>query len=251
MRRNMKIVVGGAAVVLMAVVAWLVWPSSKPAAPAPAVKERPVKAKRIADVKARRAKAKADRLARPKPAKRPVRVVAVEDEHPMTPEEQKLYDAIQDALDVEDYGKICELAATAAQLTNEEVRLQAVEALNWFGQKALPELTMFMADASDEVRNQACDAWRTGVSEIEDPGRRGNLTLSAMQLVRDRDQLDFMVMEISDLSDKEQIGILEKLIGGGNTSADAVAREHYEFVTGEKYESHEAAQRWLDENKDE
>ena len=59
-----------------------------------------------------------------------------------------------------------------------------------------------------------------------------------------------MIMEINDLPNSAQMDILTRLIEGGNKAAAEVAREHYEFVTGEPYTTPDAAQKWLQENPD-
>ncbi len=170
------------------------------------------------------------------------------DDAEMSPQDQKTVDAIQDALDDEDFARVKAQVDAAAQSANAEVRSRAVEALLWFGAEAMPELTLFMADADEDVRESACDAWTQALQQVNDPDMKQSLVCSAMAIVRDRGQLDRMVMEINDLSNAKQIDVLEKLIGGDNATSAEVAKEHYEFLTGEKYENAEAARKWLSEN---
>ena len=244
----MKLSFFAAGAVVAGLVVWAVlsvWKATDVTLPEDAPREH---AKKIAEKKpARKARPAAKRAdkAEGKVAQRRV----VEDDG-LTEAEQKVMDDIQSALDDENFASVSKLAADAASSTNAAIRLRAVEALNWFGKESLAPLTMFMADADEDVRESACDAWRTGVSQIEDPALRGDIALAGMKVVRSRDQLDFMVMEIDDLSNSQQIRILQDLIQGDNPTAASVAREHYEFVTGDAYESPEAAQKWLDENPD-
>ncbi len=179
------------------------------------------------------------------------RKIIVEANDDLTPEEQQRADAIQAAMDADDFKALQAEINAAANSTNAELRQAAVDALSWFGVKALPELTLFMADRDDDVRNAACDAWTASISEIQDVNLRGSAVLSAMSVVYDRGQLDSMVMEINDMTNQQQLEILTQLIEGKNKLAAEAAKEHYEFVTGEAYESVEAAQKWLDENPDE
>ena len=192
---------------------------------------------------------------RKRPAKKTVAAAAADadkkadaDDAEMSPQDQKTIDAIQDALDDENFARVKAQVDAAAQSANPEVRSRAVEALQWFGAEAMPELTLFMADADEDVRESACDAWTQALQQVNDPDMKQSLVSSAMAIVRDRGQLDFMVMEINDLSNARQIDVLEKLINGDNETAAEVAKEHYEFLTSEKYEGAEAAQKWLDEN---
>ena len=168
----------------------------------------------------------------------------------LSPQDRECVTAMQSALDAEDYRALIPLVTTAAKSASSDVRAQAVEALQWFGKKALAELTMFMADSDDDVRATACDAWTSALSEIEEPALKGKLVVSAMEVLTDADQLESMIMEINDLPNSAQMDILTRLIEGGNKVAAEVAREHYEFVTGEPYESRDAAQKWLQENPD-
>ena len=113
------------------------------------------------------------------------------------------------------------------------------------------KLLPLVAEAARSVRAEACDAWTAGLSEIDDAAAKGALVASAMEVLTDADQLESMIMEINDLPNSKQIEILTRLIEGGNKAAADVAREHYEFVTGDPYEDAASAQKWLVENPDE
>ena len=199
------------------------------------------KAKRKVEKKVKREKSAAEK---PK-------MIVEENDDEYTPEERKIADAIQAALDEDDLKAMQASIEAAANSTNVLLRQAAVDALAWFGEKALPELTMFMADKDDDVRGAACDAWTMAVSTIENTEVRGAAVQAAMSVVYDRDRLDSMVMEINDMSNVQQLQILTQLIEGDNKIAAEAAKEHYEFVTGEAYESVEAAEKWLKENPDE
>lgn len=168
----------------------------------------------------------------------------------LSPDERKIAERIQGAVDDDDYKRLLPAIEAAAKSANAALREKAVEALSWFGKQALPELTLFMADPNEDIRSAACDAWIMSIPEIDNNRLRGETVLSAMKVVRDRDELDRMVTEITDLPNAQQLPILLQLIAGPNAEAAAAAREHYEFVTGDAYESVEAAQKWLDENPD-
>ena len=210
-------------------------------------KNRATTGKRAQAAKARRI-AERPRTATHGDAQVPPKPV-VDDEN-LSPRDRACVEAIQAALDDNDYARLLPSITTAAKSASSEVRAKAVEALRWFGKKALAELTMFMADADEDVRTSACDAWTSAMSEIEEPALKGKLVVSAMEVLTDADQLESMVMEINDLPNSAQIEILTRLIEGENKVAAEVARGHYEFVTGEPYESRDAAQKWLQENPD-
>ena len=205
-----------------------------------------------AQKKVEKAKRKVEKkVKREKSAAEKPKMIVEENDDEYTPEERKIADAIQAALDEDDLKAMQASIEAAANSTNVLLRQAAVDALAWFGEKALPELTMFMADKDDDVRGAACDAWTMAVSTIENTEVRGAAVQAAMSVVYDRDRLDSMVMEINDMSNVQQLQILTQLIEGDNKIAAEAAKEHYEFVTGEAYESVEAAEKWLKENPDE
>lgn len=208
--------------------------------------------KPLAEAKAEKAKKRqAKKEGAKSDAKKKMGKIVVQ-EAEFTPEEQQLADRIQAAMDDDNFKALQKELEAAASSTNVAIRQAAVDALAWFdGTQALSDLTLFMADADDDVRNSACDAWAMGVSEIEDVNLRGEAVVAGMSVVHDRDHLESMVMEINDMSNRQQMEILTQIIEGKNTLAAEAAKEHYEFVTGEEYQGVDAAQKWLDENPDE
>ena len=209
--------------------------------------------KPLAEAKAEKAKKRLVKKegAKKNDAKKKRKIIVVE-EAEFTPEEQQLADRIQAAMDDDNFKALQKELEAAASSTNVAIRQAAVDALAWFdGAQALPDLTLFMADENEDVRNAACDAWETGVTEIEDVNLRGEAVIAGMNVVYDRDHLDSMVMEINDMSNRQQMEILTQIIEGKNKFAAEAAKEHYEFVTGEEYQGVDAAQKWLDENPDE
>ena len=237
------------AALVVAFAAWFIFTPAKPE-PKSAKQQQDAtpKTRKFADAKAARSQPKAERT-RAKDLTKQKTIINEDDE--FTPEERILADKIQDALDDDNFKALQAEIEKLAASTNDALREKAVEALSWFGVKALPEMTLFMADTNDDIRDAACTAWTMSVSEIEDKNLRGSAVLSAMSVVHDRDHLDSMVMEINDMSNSEQLEILTQLIEGKNKLAAQTAKEHYEFVTGEEYKDLATAQKWLNENPDE
>jgi len=254
MNRQTKIVIGASAVVVCVAVAVVIRElSSTPAEDEPVAvvsvtkvtppsTNRPARAANGATNVNPKAVAKAAATnAVKKVVRRPVVV-----ETPWTPAEQKTVDALQSALDNDDMGGVVAQLKTAAASTNAAMRLKAVESLQWFGEKAVPELTPFMADDDDEVRVAAIDAWTAGVSQMEAGPDKADTVLMGLSVVTDRDQLGSMVMQVDDLPDAEKIDVLTRVIEGKNEVSAEVAREHYKFWTEEDYTNREGAQKWLD-----
>ena len=98
---------------------------------------------------------------RPKPPK-PVLDIADDDEDDddddevkKTPEEKALAKRIEKSLDDENLEAALACAKEALNCKNAEIRQAMVDTLGWFGEKALPELTPFLADPDDDVRESA------------------------------------------------------------------------------------------------
>lgn len=262
MENDKWLLLGGGALAL-AGSGWLLATALSPAEPAKPSADEPESARMIATAARKagakdaarppraveRPRAKADEGPADSPSAPPKPVVLPAEDLP--PRDRACLESIQAALDDEDYPKLVPLVAEAARSARADVRARAVGALRWFGKKALAQLTKFMADRDDDVRTEACDAWTAGLSEIDDAATKGALVASAMEALTDTDQLESMIMEINDLPNSKQIEILTRLIEGDNKAAADVAREHYEFVTGDPYENTASAQKWLAENPDE
>jgi len=199
------------------------------------------------------------KLPRPEPTERPSesnstpREVSVltptstaSGESSLTPDENRTVEAIQTALDEDSLEKLSAQLASIMASTNALVRKRAVEALQWFGQKALSELTGFMTDRDEDVRSTAVDAWTAAVSQLEVSDDKATIVRKGLMLVNDRRQLEAMIMQVDDMPDIQKLDVLTKVIAGQNETAAEVARAHYKFWTEEDYVDLDAAQRWLD-----
>ena len=164
--------------------------------------------------------------------------------------ERELIGRMEDALDIEDFDAVVAACADIQNSTNAAVRLRVVEALGWFGQQALPELTLFLADADEDVRESALQEWGSGVSDIEDDELKGEVVEATMGTISNRDMLEDIAFYLNELPDTMAVDIQVALINGENQTAAKIAREAYEFTTGEAYTDIDAAQKWVDENSD-
>lgn len=103
--------------------------------------------------------------------------------------DRALYNAVQDALDAEDYERTRAAAEAACRSANPDVRLQAVDALSWFGEKALADLTPLMADADEDVAQAAVNAWEMALVDVEDNAFKLTASRMAMKVIRDSQTL--------------------------------------------------------------
>ena len=166
----------------------------------------------------------------------------------MDPDEKRLADRIERALDEEDFGLAVSCAPAALASARPEIRQSMVDALGWFGGRALPELTPFLADADADVRDSALMEWSSALSDVEDDGERIRIVEMAMQALSDEEQLEDIANEYIGVDEKLAVESLLSVIEAGGTPAGvAKAKETYEFVTGEEFTNRADAERWLAE----
>lgn len=190
-------------------------------------------------------------------ARRVLRPIAAED---LSEEDRQMCEALQEAMDEEDFEKSRRLAVRAAASKNSEVRLLAVEALEWFGVKALPELTPMMSDPNEEIAESAVIAWESGLSEIEDPGERLKISAITLKVLSDPMALEMIGESFADsanelIDDEEdeqkaavhRTEVIQTLVDlmGENEARTAAAKEIYESVTGYEWLGVDEAERYL------
>ena len=182
-------------------------------------------------------------------------------EHPYSEKDKMLAKAMQEALDADNYDAVLRTTASALKSDNPDVRLNAVEALGWYGKQTLPELTVCMADADEDVAQAAINHWEEGVSDIDDPNEKLQISLYAINTIADEDALTMIgshfasaAMNIIDGEDDadvaaqkrlEIIQALAEVIEGENEKGANSAREAYEEITGSKWINVSEAEKYL------
>lgn len=162
--------------------------------------------------------------------------------------ERATLDSVDRAVNEGNFKEVLRLTEKLGASTNEIARLRAVEALGWFDDAALPELTPFLMDADEGVRDSARDQWMASLGQVENMDLKASVIEATMQTVTDPDLLEDIAFHFNDLPTFTAIDSLVALIEGGNEAAAEMARETYSFLTGSEYSSLDEAQRWVDEN---
>ena len=181
---------------------------------------------------------------------RPPKPVLFEDDEDdnFTPEERKLSDRIEKALDDENFPAALACVDAALSCTNTEIREAMVSTLGWFGVSGMPSLTRFLNDPDADVRESAMDEWSTALSEIEDDKERIEVTEMAMGVLSDEDALEDISGEYIGVDEKLAVESLARIIEAGRSECGvAKAKETYEFVTGEEWTDAKEAARWIAE----
>lgn len=178
---------------------------------------------------------------------RPKPILAVNDAE-RTPEERALEERIEKSLDDEDLDAALACVDEALRCEVAEIRQNMVDALGWFGEKALPELTPFLADADDDIRSSAMSEWTMALSSIEDEVVKVRTVELAMGVLRDEDALEDISGEYIGVDERLAVESLVRIIDGGGTKEGIEkAKETYEFVTGDEWAGVDEAERWIAE----
>lgn len=164
--------------------------------------------------------------------------------------EQAMVVKMHDFLDAGDEVSALQLARTLKAADDATVRAGVVEVLGWIGVKALPTLSELMADPDPDVAKAAIEQWKRAVDEIADEAMKADMLVAGMSVITDQEELESCVMEFDQLPNALSVRGMVRLIQSGNPRASEVAREHYEFATGEAYRSPEAAEKWIKENQE-
>ena len=179
---------------------------------------------------------------------------ASDNDSELSAEDERRINEIQTALDEEKLSDVKILAEKLIDHPSAAVRQKAVEALQWFGAKALDTLTPYLADADEDVRTTAMDAVEQSLLQMEDEKAKLDYIESLFQVrgACDEDGLAMLGGQLKGLSDGAAVvaAAVRVIEANRDPAAAKEMREVYEFVTGEPYTTPDAAQKWLQENPD-
>lgn len=194
-------------------------------------------------------------------SKRSVREMPLDIFEHLTGKDKQYAEAIQAALDADDFKATLAAVNSALKSKNPEVRENAVDALSWFGVEALPELTGAMADPDEDVADAAENAWEMALQEIDEADRRFSIAASAMRTPFKKDhlmtigsQMAGAAMEMIDNEEDEQkaneirvmvVQTLVDIMDSGREENIEQAKEAYAEITGNEWRSIEEAERYL------
>lgn len=199
------------------------------------------------------------------PAKKRVRRMAVAE---YSPEDQKLADAVQAALDDDDFEKTRASALAALKSENPDVRQEAVDALGWFEDKALVDLTKVLADPNKDVADSARSHIETALMGMEDNDRAFALAAEYIKLYPEDEESRTMfagvltstagaIIDPEDADSAHDVAyakgnrssivtiVSEMIEMGGGMAKEA--KEVYENITGDAWTDRAAADAWAND----
>lgn len=166
----------------------------------------------------------------------------------MSPSDRKLCQGIQEASDCEDRAALRKFLSEAKKSANPEVRKSMVEALGWFGKDMIADMTTFLLDPDEDVREIVKNNWQIAVSEIEDEEIRAGIVEQTLLTVSDEGLSEMLAAELNGIDEKLAVNTISKIVMSGRPAGVKAAKEAYLFVTGEEWTTAAAAREWLKEN---
>ena len=185
-----------------------------------------------------------------------------------SPADRKLVDAVQAALDENDFEATQKAFARAMKSEDPAVRSDAVDALGWFGDKALVDLTKAMADKDPDVAEAARGQVENALMGLEDDDRAVVLAGEYLSLFAEDEEAVTMFagvlssagMRIIEPDDTDSaadvskakgnragiVDIVAEMIGKGGKLAEK-GRELYEEITGDEWTDRATADTWAND----
>ncbi len=170
------------------------------------------------------------------------------DGKPYPDADQKIMAAADAAIELDDLAAARSLAEKALTSDNAELKEMVVDALGWFGEAAMAELTPFMSDPDEEVAEKAASHWRDALQEMDDEKMKVAVVDLTLSEVKNKDIVEDVADELIGIDEAAALGVLAAAIESDNILAADAARDTYESITGEKWSGVDAAKKWLQEN---
>ena len=200
------------------------------------------------------------------PNKKPQFGLEADEEAKLTEMQRKMLEEIRDACDEDDRKKVIKLVQNMQ--ASEEwpdgipaiIKLEAIDALGWFGIDGLAELAGFLKDTDPEVQKAAIDGFDEALSDPDLGDRqRAEILKVAAQVITDVDALDSMMMELDDMRNSVAVGVAIEILRTGTEESKAAlleaAEERFEFDTEDDEEpppprTENELKKWLEQNPD-
>ena len=170
------------------------------------------------------------------------------DGNPYPPADQEIMAAAEAAIDKDDLEGALGLAEKALTSSNKELKEMVVDALGWFGESAMAELTPFMSDADEEVAEKAASHWKDALQEISDDGVKAGVVEMSLKALKNKDLLEDVANELIGMDELAAVQVIANVMESGDRLAADAVRDVYDSITGEEWSGVDAAEAWLQEN---
>ena len=228
------------------------------------LRSRMIREARMAGKKHAEARRAVRRDAKVKVEREKPRVLELEDdeEAKLNDFSRKILEDLQAALDSENFSRVSKLVAKMLEIPPDPkfgkegvaalLRRKAVDALGWFGAKAMPELVGMLGDADPEIVQATFDQFSLALEDISlSDYERADIVVMASKVLKNTDDLEMLFMEINNMRHSVGAGALVEICQDGTPEAQSLMPETIEFFTGEdNIQTVEDVENWLAENPD-
>ncbi len=169
--------------------------------------------------------------------RRPIIAEEVDLSH-LTIEQRTVLKNLQSALDDNDFKSVLTLVQNMQKSQDWpdkvpiELRKEALNALSWFGVKAIPEITGFLADADSGVIEEAVSAYENMMSEANGDAELSQTVLAAALTINDADAMESILMELNNMRPSVAVSTIKGIWEAGTDAAKSALPEAIEFLTG-------------------
>ena len=131
------------------------------------------------------------------------------------------------------------------------IRAAAVQALGWFGGKAAVDLVDFMADADEEISDDAFNQFEMALQDMEmsDHERSAIVKVTARALT-DSDRIDTLLNALSDMRNSVKGDTVIAILTDGSDLVKAAMQEQMELYFDEDVKTIDDIKKWMAENPD-
>lgn len=161
--------------------------------------------------------------------------------------DQQFFARADKAIENDDVEDVRLLAADIAGSTNRDLREKVIEALGWFGEETLAEMTPFLSDKDEKIAEKAHDEWVSALQSVEDDGIKAGAIELALGALADKSMIEDVANELVGIDELAAIQVIANIMDSGSP-ASAQVKETYETITGEEWSGVDAAEAWLQEN---
>jgi hypothetical protein len=131
------------------------------------------------------------------------------------------------------------------------IRSAAVQALGWFGKDAVVDMIDFMADADEEISDDAFNQFEQALQDCEMGDReRSSLIKTVSKALTDSDRIDTMVSCLIDMRNSVKADTAIAILTDGSDQSKAALLDQMEFYFDEGVQTVDDIKKWMAENPD-
>lgn len=163
--------------------------------------------------------------------------------------EQQFFARADSAIENDDLADVRKLAEDVAGSGNRDLREKVIEALGWFGEETLAEMTPFLSDKDDKVAEKAHDEWLSALQAVEDDGVKAGAIELALSVLVDKSMIEDVANELVGIDELAAIQVIANIMESKSGAVQHL-EETYKTITGEEWSGVDAAEDWLQMNYD-